>query len=112
MPTMGWLSRTPPVLPKNEASPKQKTPPSVAASQYPPPLGVGAKPTIGRFSRMPPSEPWNAASPKQKTPPPASTAHMPRPDGVPAAARTSSPGRTLLRTSPMYGVEPNDAAAP
>jgi integrase len=37
------------MLPKNPVVPKAKMPPSVAKSQYPPPLGVVAMPVIGWF---------------------------------------------------------------
>ncbi|GIU90547.1 MAG: hypothetical protein KatS3mg010_1646 [Acidimicrobiia bacterium] len=33
MPTIGWLSGMPPMLPWNRASPKLKMPPSLATSQ-------------------------------------------------------------------------------
>ena len=41
--------------------PKLKTPPSLAASQYP--LDVAAIPTMGAFSGVPPMEPRNGAAP-------------------------------------------------
>ena len=50
---MGTLSWRAPVDPKNPASPKAKTPPSAATSQYPPPDGVAAMPTIGALSTRP-----------------------------------------------------------
>src|SRR2546422_7846591 len=46
-----------PVEPWNAASPKEKTPPSEATSQYPLPVGVAAIPTIGLLSGVPPMEP-------------------------------------------------------
>jgi len=55
--------------PKNVASPKLKTPPSAATSQYPLPVGDAAMPTTGAFNRVPPMDPKNVASPKLNTPP-------------------------------------------
>src|SRR5438552_915927 len=42
MVTIGRLRRVPPIDPKNGAPPKANTPPSVAASHVPAPVGVGA----------------------------------------------------------------------
>jgi hypothetical protein len=39
MPTTGWFNRIAPVEPKKRASPKVKTPPSLATNQYPFPEG-------------------------------------------------------------------------
>ena len=49
--------------PKKPASPKLKTPPSEAMSQYPPPSVVAAMPTMGLTRGRPPMEPWKLASP-------------------------------------------------
>ncbi len=65
----GWFRRMPPVEPWKVASPKAKTPPSLAISQYPAPVGVAAAATMGWLRRMPPVLPWKVASPKAKTPP-------------------------------------------
>ena len=46
MPTMGWLRRLPPIDPKNPASPKVKTPPSIPAIHAPAPLAVDARVAI------------------------------------------------------------------
>ena len=69
IPTMEAFSLVPPIDPKNEASPKLKTPPSDATSQYPVLEGVTAMPTTGAFNRVPPMEPLNGAAPSAKTPP-------------------------------------------
>src|SRR2546422_10208997 len=69
MPMIGWLRRMAPVEPKKAASPKAKTPPSVAVSQYPSPEGVASMATIGWLSRRPASEPSDPALPKAKTAP-------------------------------------------
>lgn len=47
MPTMGALSGLPPIEPWKAASPKEKTPPSDATSQYPLPSEDAAAPTNG-----------------------------------------------------------------
>ncbi len=60
--------------PRKTASPKAKTPPSLATSQYPPPSDVAAMPTIGAFRWMPPVEPSKGAFPKAKMPPSEATA--------------------------------------
>src|SRR5579884_3640005 len=57
MPTIGRTRDLPPIEPKYCASPKEKTPPSVDTSQYPPPSGVEAMPTAGEVSPAPPGEP-------------------------------------------------------
>src|SRR2546421_248928 len=77
MPTIGALSLGPPVPPRKTASPKAKTPPSAATSQYPRPVAVPAIPTTGRFSRRPPVEPKKPADPKAKTPPSDAASHVP-----------------------------------
>src|SRR5581483_9099461 len=46
MPTIGWLSRLPPIEPKKPASPKAKTPPSMPASHSPAPPAVAAAAVI------------------------------------------------------------------
>ena len=69
MPTIGALSRLPPVEPKNFAWPNVKMPPSRAKSQYPLPVLVGVSPSTGELRCMAPVEPKNFASPKQNTPP-------------------------------------------
>ena len=57
MPTIGLISGRDPAEPKKVASPKAKTPPSEATSQYPAPSGVGAMATIGALRCMPPVDP-------------------------------------------------------
>src|SRR5260370_36386309 len=59
----------PPVDPRKEASPNEKTPPSGATSQYPCREGVASMPTMGFASLMPPVEPKNPALPNENTPP-------------------------------------------
>src|SRR5262245_57701985 len=98
MATMGRLSLTAPVEPKKRASPKPKTPPSEAVSQYPAPEVVGATPTIGWLSRRPPVEPRNGALPRAKTPPSAPTSQAPgawRPATVAAAVAPVSGGSAI-----------------
>ena len=46
------------------ALPREKTPPSDATSQYPPPSDMAAMPTMGALSALPPID-WKAASPKE-----------------------------------------------
>src|SRR5712691_2154344 len=67
MPTIGLLSLVPPAEPRNWASPKAKTPPSEATSQYPFRLGGGAVRAIGWLILNPPTEPKNPVSPKMTT---------------------------------------------
>ena len=57
MPTIGLFRIMLPVEPWKSASPKAKTPPSLATIQYPPWSGVGAIPTTGLLSFMEPVEP-------------------------------------------------------
>src|SRR2546423_14181065 len=59
----------PPVEPRKEALPNEKTPPSEATSQYPCREGVASIPTMGFASLMPPVEPKNWALPNENTPP-------------------------------------------
>src|SRR5581483_371096 len=108
--TIGWLRRVPPIEPKNPASPKAKTPPSAATSQYPPPDGAAAIPTIGWLRRVPPIEPKNPASPKAKTPPSAPADQYPRPVAVEAMATM----RPLLPTvtPPRFGASPKRSTVP
>ena len=56
-------------LPTKPASPKVKTLPSAAVSQYPRPLGVAAIPMIGAAGGWAPNDPQNPASPNVNTPP-------------------------------------------
>src|SRR5216110_2885065 len=53
-------------------------PPSVAVSQYPLALGVGAIPTMGRFNLVPLRAPRKVALPKARTPPSEDTIQYPR----------------------------------
>jgi|GEM_PF-2825403 len=56
-PTMGLFRIWLPIDPLKVASPNAKTPPSLATSQYPLPLGVAARPTMGLFRTELPMEP-------------------------------------------------------
>src|SRR6202163_4045899 len=73
---MGPPSVVPPMDPKNPASPKAKTPPSDAKSQYPSPSGVAAMATTGLLSRVPPIDPKKGAS-NENTPPSLATVQYP-----------------------------------
>ncbi len=57
MPTTGRDSATPAIDPYDTASPKAKTSPSDAASQYPALSGVVAMPTTGAVTDTPPMDP-------------------------------------------------------
>src|SRR2546426_6285194 len=84
IPTIGLFRCMAPADPKNGASPKEKIPPSDAASQYPFPVGVAAIPTIGLLSRTDPADPKNGASPKEKIPPSDAASQYPLPVGAEA----------------------------
>ena len=68
MPTMGALSRCPPVDPRTLAEPNENTPPSDATAQYPCCPLTCTPPTIGRLSGLPSIDPKNG-TPKVKMPP-------------------------------------------
>src|SRR2546421_13068553 len=65
-------------------------PPSVAVSQYPFAVGVGAIPTMGRFSLVPLRAPRKVALPKARTPPSEDTIQYPR-DGTGGATLAADP---------------------
>src|SRR5580658_2548681 len=116
IPTIGSLSLRPPIDPWYMASPKLKTPPSDATSQYPSPSGVEAIPTIGSFSLRPPIDPRYMASPKLKTPPSDATSQYPLPSGVEAIPTIGSfslrpPIDPRYMASPKLKTPPSDATS-
>ena|GEM_PF-5442153 len=52
-----WLAPEPPRLPRKDAPPKAKMPPSAAVNQYPVPVGVAVMPTMGWLSLRLPVDP-------------------------------------------------------
>ena len=65
MPAIGWFSRMFPVEPAKRASPKAKTPPSRATSQYPPPVAVEVMHTTGWLRWAPNIDPKSGAPPSR-----------------------------------------------
>jgi hypothetical protein len=78
--------------PWNWALPNGKTPPLLAANQYPPPLGVAAIPTIGTFQPTP--DPWKVAFPNEKTFPVDDTSQYPSALGAEAIPTMDVPPGT------------------